>query len=116
MESIGSIVTTLTLHAPLFVGFLMPVVVEVLNRDVPNDTERFIVSLLVCAVAAALLNIEALQYANIEDLIASFALVFAQSQVMYRLYFKNSFVRAKLDARLQVVREKIEDNTESMHQ
>lgn len=98
------IIPTLSLYSPDLVGVLIPPIVEILNKDIPEEkaTKRFLVSILVCFIAAMILRWDQLMAGSATQLLTSFGLIFTESQVVYRLYFKDSFIRHKLQERLSV--------------
>lgn len=96
-----SLVTLLNLvisNAPNLVGVVLPVLIDVLNKNLApdKDKERFFVSAGVCLVVAVILKWNSLTYGSSEALLASFTLIFTESQIVYKLYFKDSFLRDKL--------------------
>ena len=94
-----------SLYAPELIGVLLPPVIEILNRDIPQEKqkERFLATLAICFVVALLLKWNSLVLGNVEQLLVSFGLIFTESQAVYRLYFKDSYFRAKLKARLDKI-------------
>ena len=87
-------------HAPELVGFLLPPLVDILNRDVPNDEERHIVAVMTCIAVAFLLKGNLLLYNSPEQFAYFLALVFVECNNTYNLYFKRSFLRTKLQESL----------------
>lgn len=83
-------------NAPALVGLILPVFVDVLNRDVHDETERFWVTVLLCVMAAGLLHWRELVDSSPEKFALWIGLIFTESQVMYRLYFKDSWLRSKI--------------------
>jgi hypothetical protein len=83
-------------HAPELVGVLMPPIIDILSKDVKKENERFIVTLLITFGAALLLKWDTLSYGNPDQLITSFGIIFAESQVVFKLYFKDSWAREKM--------------------
>lgn len=86
----------ITQYAPAVVGFGMPFLVEVINRDIKNSNIKFGVTVLLCVVVAALLHIPQLVTGSIEGLLSSITLIFAESQVVWKLYFEASTLRASM--------------------
>ena len=95
-------------NAPHLVGFLMPPIVEVLNKDVKGANERFLVTVFVCLLAATILHWNELIYGSPEQLLASAGIIFTESQVVFKLYFQNSWVRWKIQTKMDGEGEKIE--------
>ena len=99
---VGSFIIT---NAPQLVGFAMPPLVEVLNKDVHGKTERVLVTLFACFFAALLLKWNDLLYGSAEDVFTSAGLIFGESQVMFKLYFENSWLRWKIQSGLEETEE-----------
>lgn len=97
-----SVMPALSLYGPDLVGILMSPVIEILNKDIAKEktTERFLASMAICFVVAFLLKWNQVMAGSPEELIASFGIIFTESQVVYKLYFKDSFIRAKIQERL----------------
>ena len=79
----------------LILGAFLPPVIDLINRYIKKSQYRYLVSLLVCLVAGALLNIKNLDIANI---LGGGALVFASAQTVYKTYWEKSNPRVKLEA------------------
>ena len=100
----------LSTHAPNLIGFILPPIIEVLNKDIPADKmmtfkflkfsfeveEKFMATLAICLSAAAILNASNIAVGNVEQVVASFGIIFTESQAVYRLYFKDSWLRDKI--------------------
>lgn len=82
-------------HAML-AGFILPPFVDWLNREVPDETERFIVTLIACAFLAVLFKWDSLLFGNPEAVAATIGVIFLESQLIFKLYFKDSWLRSKL--------------------
>jgi hypothetical protein len=77
-------------NAPQLVGFIMPPFVEVFNREVKTETQRFLVSVVACLFAAVLLHWNEIAYGTPEQVFSFAGVIFLESQATYRLYFKDS--------------------------
>lgn len=84
------------MHANQLIGLILPPFVDVLNRDVPNEQERFIVALLLCIGLAVLTQWNSLIGGSPMAIATTASLIFFESQIIFKLYFKNSFLRKKL--------------------
>jgi len=93
MEYTLGVLAIIVNNAPNLVGFILPSVVEAINKDVPSGSERRIVSLLVCLFAAVLLHWNSIAYGTPDAAVGSFILLFAESQTVFRLWFGNSSAR-----------------------
>jgi hypothetical protein len=87
-------------NATSLVGFMMPMVVELLAKDVHDEKERVYASMILCLLAAVLLhwkelivNLDSGVFIFLADLFKWFGIIFAESQVVFKLYFKNSSLR-----------------------
>lgn len=87
-------------NADKIVGFGIPVIVEVLNKNVYGAREKFLVTVSVCVLAAILLNFKTLLYGTPDELIISAGIIFTESQVVYKLYFERSVMRQKIQDKI----------------
>jgi len=78
------------------VGFLMPFAVQILNRDVQKENERYVVSVIACFIIACVLNWNKIAYGTPEQALASAGIIFLESNATYTLYFAKSGMRAGL--------------------
>lgn len=101
MHLLLAIFQLLVSHAPILAGFVLPPVVDYLNKDVPKPTEKALVTFLVCFAVAALENWNKILYGSSDEVFSSFSIIFLESQVIYKLYFKNSPLRATLLSRIK---------------
>lgn len=104
-ELINQLGTYVIAHSSELVGFTLPVFVDIMNRRVSKDQEtlRFLISFLICLVTATFLKWSSLQAGNPEELFSTLALIFTESQVTYRLYFKNSALRQGMNKTFAIV-------------
>lgn len=100
MEYAITLLTALLDNAPLLVGFILPPLVEVLNRDVSNPKERLIVSLLTCFVVAVTLHWREIAYGSPEQVLAFSGIIFTESQLTFKLYFADSWAREKIQQKV----------------
>lgn len=92
MEILIGMFLFLIAHAPQLTGLILPPFVQYLNREVPRGHERFIVTILVCAFVATLIQWDKMISGSPEAVAFTLGLIFFESQVVYRLYFKNSWI------------------------
>lgn len=78
------------------IGFVLPFFIDIINRKISNSKARFIVSMLVCAVVALLLNLDKLQSGDVGSLLGSIGIIFTEAQLVYKAYWEKSKIRAKL--------------------
>lgn len=86
----------IVMHATELVGLVLPPFIDYLNREVPNENERFLVAVMVCVAVAVLTKWSNLQSGSATEVMTTASIIFLQSQVIFKLYFKNSFIREKL--------------------
>jgi hypothetical protein len=79
------------------IGFVMPVIVELVNNRVSNTNWKFIITLVMCLIVAVLLNWSNIVAGSVEDLLGTLTLIFTESQVVFKLYFEKSKVRAAMN-------------------
>lgn len=102
LDLVQHIWALVVLHAPTYAGIVLPPVVDFINKDVHNDQERFIVTILVCLGVATILKWDAITYGTPEEILATAGIIFAESQAVFKLYFKCSTLRAKIQAKLGI--------------
>ena len=89
----------LTANPQDLVGFIMPFVIDMVNRKVESKEQRFLISWGICILTATLLNLDLLMKKNWSELAGSIATVLLVAQATYKLYWEDSSARTKvLDA------------------
>lgn len=101
MELLAQIINFLVSHSTDLLGVILPPLVDILNRDVPDEKEKLIVTVLVCTVAAFFTKYNSLAYGDPAAFMSSLGIIFMESQIVFKLYFKNSYVRQKIQERIQ---------------
>lgn len=96
MEFILSVVSYVAKELPNWVGFLLPFLVQVLNLRVHREVERYTISVFVCIFVAAVIHWHDIAFGNTKMAIMSMALLFAESNTFYTLYFSRSGMRSGL--------------------
>ena len=86
---------TLTLLTALL-GQVMPPIADTINRNIPNSKIRFWVSILLSAVVGVLLNINNLNFGNLDGIIYSSMLLWGSSQIAYKTYYEDSKVQSRI--------------------
>ena len=82
----------------LLVGAVLPFVMEFVIKYVKSTNGKFAVSLLIPLIAGVVLNANRLAVSNIDQILASGAVVFASAQTVYKLYFKDSELQRKINS------------------
>lgn len=109
----------LSLHGQDLVGVALPFLIDAVSKDVPEDAtiklqfwrlsydidERLLVSLVVCFVAALYLTWDKFTVITPEGLLTYFGIVFTEAHLVYKLYFKNSWVRGRFQTKVLRVEE-----------
>lgn len=83
-------------HAPELVGVILPPIVDYIGKDVQRDDEKYILSILICLAVSVLLHWNQLLYGSVDQFATSFTVIFVESNVIFKLYFKNSLLRQKI--------------------
>lgn len=101
MEQILSYVTaygTLVIaHAPQLIGVVLPPLIQVLNKDIPDSRMRFFMAAITCFVAAVILNWNKITLGTPDAAFIATGVIFLESETVYRLYFKNSILQTKMN-------------------
>jgi len=83
-----------------WVGIGLPVVIDFVNARVANSKIRFVLSVVICAVVALALNFnKVLEVNNWQDagiLAGQVSFIFAQAQIVYKLYWEKNPLRTKI--------------------
>lgn len=88
-------------NAPNLVGFVLPPIVEVINKDAHTDEERYILAFLVCLGAAGLLHGNDLIVGKPDLFVSSLSVIFLESNALYKLYFAKSALRSNIRTYIQ---------------
>ena len=75
------------------IGFILPPIIDLINKKIANSRTRFVVSLVLCVLVAVGVNYKNMTFGS--ELLASVALIFTEAQFVYNLYWKKSLVRAR---------------------
>lgn len=100
MELTAETIQFLFANADALVGFILPPLIDFLNREVPTSKGRFFVTILTTVGVTAFLNWDHIAYGNPELFLSSAALIFTESQVVYKMYFEDSYIRSKLQTKI----------------
>lgn len=100
MEYAQAVENLLIDNAPALVGFLLPPLIEILNKQVYNRGERFFVAMLTCALTAVLLHWREIELGNPAMVSANFLLIATESQLLYKTYFGDSWLRGYIQTRI----------------
>lgn len=78
------------------VGFLLPYVIRVVNKDIVNDDERAIASYFVCFLATMLIDWKSFVNGDIAHIALWFSVVSTEAQAAFKLYYKPKWDSQKL--------------------
>lgn len=87
-------------NAPYLVGFVLPPLIEVLNRDIKKENERFIVAVIICLLAASLIHWKEIADGSPEKVALLAGVIFWESQSVFKLYFAKSWMRGYIQAKV----------------
>lgn len=76
------------------VGFILPPLIDLINKRIANHETRFFISMLICALVGVIINLDKIR--EPWDLIANASVVFASAQITYNAYWKRSDTRTKM--------------------
>lgn len=79
-----------------YIGVILPPIIDGVNSRISNSKLRFLVSLLICIGAAALLNPDQLLAGDVGEFLGTSSFIFAQAQIVYNTYWKKSAARVKM--------------------
>lgn len=78
-------------------GFILPPIVDLVNNRVSDSRVRFIIALFICGLIAVLFHIEEIKDKDWMTVVGSFGIIFAEAQVVYKLYWDKSKERKALE-------------------
>jgi hypothetical protein len=76
------------------IGAFLPIIIDFLNKKVDDSRIKYAVSLIVCLIAGAFININDI---NLNNFLASGALIFASAQTVYHTYWEKSNIRKTIN-------------------
>lgn len=82
-------------NAEILIGIVMIFLIDYLNKDVKSERGRFFIAGFACVVASLFINFNEILYGSPEQVLTSATLIFAESQAVFKLYFKDSWARWK---------------------
>lgn len=114
MEILSLLFEVVVSNAPFLVGFVLPPLVEVINKDVKKEWERFVITLVICLFTGTLLHWKEIASGNPETVLLYSAAIFAESQLIFKLYFAKSWVRGAIRDKVgsSVVQEELKPEAE----
>ena len=76
------------MEAQNLIGFILPPVVDLVNKFFSNSTVRLFVSMAICVVVGVAVRLGKIH--TLEDLVANSAIIWAEAQITYQIYWKNA--------------------------
>ena len=80
------------------IGFILPPIIDLVNVRVKNDKVKFWVAMLVSVLVGVLFNLD--KFGNPSELLGALAVVFTESQIVYKQYWEKSEARVELQKRI----------------
>jgi len=80
------------------IGFLLPPVIDLINNRIASSKVKYLISLLISIGLGALVNYDNLY--GTSEILGSSAVIFAEAQTFYKLYWENSKPRSAILKRL----------------
>lgn len=74
-------------------GLALPPVIDYVNKEVKSEKARFFITILICLGLAVVFKWEAVAYGSPEEVLQAATLIFIESQAVFKLYFKTSYLR-----------------------
>lgn len=86
-----------------FIGFLLPILIDLVNKNVASSNKRFWISIMICTAIGALVSLlttalfDSMTLEQVVDSILTQAAIFiASSQITYKAIWEKSEVRDDL--------------------
>lgn len=112
MEYALALLNAFLSYSPFMVGIILPPFIEILNKDIKRESERYLVAILVCVVCAIMIHWEQLVSGNPAQAALVAGLIFAESQTIFKLYFAKSKMRGTIQEKIGVSEDRKEINPE----
>lgn len=95
MDSLPALASYIVAHPDFFAGVAVPVFTDYLNKQIPKEQElqRFFVTLSVCFILGLFFKWTDLAYGSWQSVVTSAAIIFTESQLVYKSYFQKSYLR-----------------------
>ncbi len=98
----------MTINSTDFIGVLLPPVIQLMVYEEADEKKRFLATILICLFASVFLNFNKITLNSWQELLTTFTLIFSESQIVYKLYFKESAFKNFIDRRLTPNETKVE--------
>lgn len=77
-----------------FIGFFLPPVIDLINRNISNSKIKFWISMLISVVVAVIIKWQDLN--NFQEVLGSIGIIFAEAQIIYKTWWKDSGIRGRV--------------------
>ena len=78
------------------IGIVLPPIIDLVNQKVASAQARFWIAMVFCVVVAFLANIEEFVNLDWNVMLGKVALIFTESQIIYKVYWEKATLRDKL--------------------
>lgn len=79
-----------------WIGLILPPFIDIINKRISDSRIRFVVAALICLAVSVVTKWSSLVVGSVPDFLNSAAMVFAESQIVYGLYWSNSQLRTTM--------------------
>jgi hypothetical protein len=76
------------------IGFILPPVIDLVNQKISNAKAKFWIAMAICMIIGTIVNLDKLN--DLNGLLGSIAIIFAESQAVYKTYWGTSGARETL--------------------
>ena len=94
--AILSIAGFVSSNAPELVGIILPGIVEFINKDVRNETEKYLVTMAICVLLGFLFHANEIVSGEVSGFVNTTTLIFTEAYMVFKLWFKTSWLRKKI--------------------
>lgn len=78
------------------IGFILPPIIDLINKRFENGNVRFLLAFAVSFVVALIFNWGQVFDGNWDNVLGSIGIIFTEAQAVYKLYWRESAVRSKI--------------------
>lgn len=100
MEYVTAIGNAVVTNAPYLVGFALPPFIEILNKDIKEESKRYAVALIICILVSVLLHWKDIEDGSPEKIVVFTGLIFMECQTIFKLYFAKSWMRGTIQEKI----------------
>lgn len=78
------------------IGLILPPFIDLINKHVANSKLKFAISLVVCLVAAVVVDFNKINFSDPTAFFASAGVIFAEAQAVYKLVYDQSALQYRV--------------------